>query len=169
MQITPNEIESIEEAGMMNQAPVKLIRTKGGFWIAVGRLKGKNTEEAIGAGSHPAIVKFNLEKQYPDFQPAMMKSEYFSDNEVVERHSHFLSDALRKSGHDIYSVQNGTDIKFHITKHNLEVSSVKANLVEDSLVINELKMGKEFARAMAGAATEKALAIKAKKIKVGAK
>jgi hypothetical protein len=169
MKITPNEIDAIEEAGVLNKEPVKLIRTKGGFWIAVGKPKGKRKEEAIAAGSHPAIVKYNIEKQYPDFEPAMMKSEDLTDTSVVEKHSHFLSDELRKSGHDIYSVQNGPEINFHITKHNLEVSSVKANLVEDSLVINEMKMEKAFARAMAGATTEKALSVNAKKIRVGAK
>jgi hypothetical protein len=169
MQIKPNEIESVEEAGELNKAPVKLIRTKGGFWIAVGKLKGKNKEEAIAAGSHPAIVKYNIEKQFPEFQPAMMKSEDLSDSSVVEKHSHFLSDDLRKSGHDIYSVQNGPEVNFHITKHNLEVSSVKASLIEDALVINEMKMDKSFARAMAGATTEKALSLNASKIRVGAK
>lgn len=167
MNISPNEIDSIEEAGTLDGQTVKLIRTKGGFWIAVGQPKGKIRSEALGAGSHPAIVKYNIEKQYPGFQPIMMKSE-FGQKEVVESHSHFLSDELRKSGHDIYSVQNGPSIDFHVTKHNMKVSTINGNLVEDSLVLAKLDLDKQFARALAGATTEKALASGAAKIKVGA-
>src|SRR5258706_429515 len=101
MKLTPNEIDSIEDAGMLDGAAVKLLRTKGGFWMAVGRPRGKFRDEALAAGSHPAIVRYNLERQFPGFQPAMMKSELASDPSKVERHSHFLSDSLRKSGHDL--------------------------------------------------------------------
>lgn len=167
MNITPQEIDTIEEAGMLDNQPVKLLRTKGGYWIAIGQPKGKLRSEALGAGSHPAIVKFNIEKQYPGFQPIMMKSED-GQRETVEQHSHFLSEDLRKSGHDIYSVQNGPSIDFHVTKHNMKVSTINGNLVEDSLVLDKLNLDKQFARALAGATTEKALASGASKIKVGA-
>lgn len=160
MQITENEIDTIQEAGSLNDAPVKLIRTKGGFWIAVGRAKGKSQDEALAAGSHPAIVKFDLEKRFPGFQPIMMKSAYFNDNAVVEKHSHFLSEDLRKSGHDIYSVQEGNEVNFHITKHNLKVASVVGNFEEDFLIIKELKIPSEFSRGLAGAAVEKAVSCK---------
>lgn len=166
MQIQPNEVESIEEAGMLDGSPVKLIRTKGGFWIAVGKPKGKFREEAVAAGSHPAIVKFNLEKQYPNFQPAMMKSDSFSDTNVVERHSHFLSAELRKSGHDIYSVQNGKNIDFHITKHNVKISTINGSLEDNAIVLKKLDAPKEFARGLAGAATEKAMSCNASTLKI---
>ncbi len=156
MEITPNEIASIEDAGMLNGHPVQLIRTKGGFWIATGRPKGKYRAEAIAAGSHPAIVKFNVEKSFPDYQPAMMKSENFNDGSIVEKHSHFLNQELRKSGHDIYSVQDGKSIDFHITKHNLKVASVNGILEGNYVVINNLDIPKKFAKGLAGAAVEKA-------------
>jgi hypothetical protein len=167
MQVTPNEIDTVEEAGMLDGSPVKMIRTKGGFWICVGRPKGKMREEAIGAGSHPAIVKYNIEKQYPNFQPTMMKSEHFNDNTIVDKHSHFLSEDLRKSGHDIYSVQNDNEINFHITKHFLRVASVGSVLKNGSVEMDQLKFPEEFVRAISGAALEKALACGASKIKVG--
>lgn len=157
MQITPNEIDSVEDCGMLNQAPVKLLRTKGGFWIAIGRSKVGKSEEALSAGSHPAIVKYNLERAFPEFQPAMMKSELFSDSTKVEKHSHFLSDTLRKSGHDVYSVHSGEKIEFHVTKHNAKVSSVTGTLEKGAIVIKEMNVGKEFTRALAGATAEKAL------------
>jgi hypothetical protein len=169
MQLTPNEIDSVEEAGMLNQEPVKLIRTKGGFWIAVGRPKGKLTQEALCAGSHPAIVKYNLEKQYPEFQPSMMKSEFYAENTQVEKHSHFLSDELRKSGHDIYSVQSGNEIEFQITKQNSAVHSVKGNLIDGSLVFTSMNIDKKFTRGLAGATTEKAHACGASKIRLEGK
>lgn len=157
MQITPEEIDTVEDAGMINKSPVKMIRTKGGFWIAVGRLKGKTREEALAAGSHPAIVKYNLEKQFPDFQPSMMKSEHFADSSIVENHSHFLPEDLKKSGHDIYSVQVGPRIDFHITKHNSKISTVNGSLENNFLVIKNLNIPKQFSKALAGAAVEKAL------------
>lgn len=157
MNITPNEIHSIEEAGTIDGHGVKMIRTKGGFWIAVGKPKGKFREEALAAGSHPAIVKFNLEKTYPTFQPALMKSEYFSDNAVVEKHSHFLSEGLRKSGHDIYSVQEGDNVNFHITKHNMKIASVNGVVDKEFLTISHLNIPQEFSRGMAGASVEKAM------------
>lgn len=162
MQITPNEISSIEDAGMLDGNPVKLLRTKGGFFMAIARPKGKLKEEAIAAGSHPAIVRFNIEKQYPDFQPAMMKSQSFSDSNIVDRHSHFLSDTLRKSGHDLYSIQNGSKVDFYLTKHNMNISSIKGNIVQDELILETLKISKDLSLPIASAVAEKALSISKK-------
>lgn len=169
MQITPNEIESIEEAGMLDGSPVKLLRTKGGFWIATGRTRGKMQDEALAAGSHSAIVKYNLEKQYPGFQPAMMKSEISLNPAVVVKHTHFLSEDLQKSGHDIYSIQSGTKIEFQITKHDIKIGEVQATLDKDAILINDIKSTKEFAHALAGATTEKALSCGAAKVKIQGK
>lgn len=170
MQIKANEIASIEEAGTLDERPIKMLRLKGGFYIAVGQPYGKLREEALAAGSHPAIVKYNLAKQYPRFQESMMKSEAFSEADaIVEKHSHFLSDELRKSGHDVYSVQKGPDVSFHVTKQNMKIGEVKGHLQEESIVITKLNAPTEFARALAGAASEKALGCGAKKLKIEAK
>lgn len=166
MQITPNEIESIEDAGLMNGKPVKLIRTKGGFCIAVGTPQGKMREEALAAGSHPAIVKYNMEKQYPMFQPLLAKSEITISPAVVTKHSSFLSDDLKKSGHDVYAIQSGTNIEFQITKHDVKIGSVQATLEKDAIVVNEMKVSKEFSHALAGATTEKAIACGVAKVKI---
>jgi hypothetical protein len=157
MNITPNEVDTIEDAGTMDGNPVKMLRTKGGFWMAVGRPRGRYKDEAIAAGSHPAIVRYQLEKQYPTFQPVMMKSELAIDTSKVVKHSHFLSDSLRKSGHDIFSIQNGADIEFQITKQNMKVHSVETHLQDGAIVFGKVDFGKEFTRAMAGATAEKAL------------
>lgn len=165
MQITPNEIDTIEDAGEMDNSPVKLIRTKGGFWIAVGRKRGQLKEEALAAGSHPAIVRFNLEKQYPDFHPTLAKSENLEIPSVAAKHSHFLSEDLRKSGHDLYSVQTGPNIEFQITKHNVKISSVQGTLENDAIVIGKANAPKEFARALTMASLEKAKSCGADKVK----
>lgn len=166
MNITPNEIAEIEDIGTLDGSPVKMIRTKGGFVIAVGKPKGKMQDEALSAGSHPAIVKYNLEKMHPGFQPSLMKSENFNDSAVVEKHSHYLSNELRKSGHDLYSVQNGTEIDFHITKRQLKVAIVRGQIEGDSIVFKDLSVGKEFSRALAGATVEKAASTGALKVKI---
>jgi len=166
MELTPNEIDVVEDAGMLDGNPVKLIRTKGGFWIACGKPRGKYKDEALSAGSHPAIVKYNLERAFPSFQPAMMKSELLSENVKVEKHSHFLSDSLRKSGHDIYSVESSGKIEFQITKQNAKVYSVESEIKDGALVFGEINVGKEFTRALAGATSEKVLEHKMK-IKIG--
>lgn len=157
MNITPNEIHSIEEAGSLDSAPVKMIRTKGGFWIAVGKRRGKFKEEALAAGSHPAIVKFNLEKQFPTFEPSLKKSESYNDGAIVEKHSHFLPEGLRKSGHDIYSVQEGDCVNFHITKHDSKIAEVNGVMEKQFLIITNLNIPKEFSRGMAGSCVEKAV------------
>lgn len=157
MKITPEEIDTIEEIGMLHKDPVKMIRTKGGFWIAVGRPRNKHREEALSAGSHPSIVKYNLSKLHPDFQPSLMKSETKMDSNIVKNHSHCLPKDLVKSGHDIYSVQNGNNIEFQITKQNVKIGSSDCTLENNSLIIKNININKEFSNALAKAATEKAL------------
>lgn len=169
MQITPSEIESVEDAGMLNGTSVKLVKTRGGFWLAVGRPRGKLQEEALAAGSHPAIVKYNLERQHPDFQPAMMKSELMANASKVEKHSHYLPDSLRKSGHDLYSIQTGSQIEFQVTKQNAKVQSVIGNLEQDTLIFKDMNIDKRFTRALAGATSEKVISCGAKKIRIQGK
>lgn len=166
MQLTPNEIDSVEDAGMLDGNAVKLLRTKGGFWMAIGRPRGKYKDEALAAGSHPAIVRYNLERQFPGFQPSMQKSELNADLSKVEKHSHFLSDSLRNSGHDVYSVQNGDKIEFQITKQNVKIHSVESFVKNGALTFDKMNMGKEFTRALAGATAEKAVQCGVK-IKIG--
>lgn len=165
MQITEKEIKSVEDIGNLNGNPVKLLTCKGGFVIALGRKKGKLQDEALAAGSHPALVKYNLEKENPSYQPNLMKSEGFIQPQV-DKHSHFLSDDLRKSGHDIYSVQDGSKVDFIITKHNVTLSTVKTSIDNGDMVISNLNIPKEFSRALAGATTEKGMACGASKIKL---
>jgi len=160
MQIKPEDIDRVEEAGTLNGDIVKLIRTTGGWWIGIGKKRKQGSPEALAAGSHPAIVKFNMEKQFPEFQPVMMKSEDHLES-TVEKHSHFLTEDLRKSGHDIFSIQTGNEVEFHVTKHNAQVALVTGFVDGEHLTIETLKIPKELTKSLAGASVEKAISIKA--------
>lgn len=159
MNLQPSDIDQVDDAGILDGQPVKMIRTKGGFWMAIH--KGK----VLAGGSHPAIVKHSVSRMHNSFQPAMCKSEGFEDS-IVDQHSHYLSDDLRKSGHDIFSIQTANNVEFQITKNNLKVASVTGSIQDGSLFIDEVNFPKEFSKAMAGATTEKALDCKMKTIKV---
>jgi hypothetical protein len=169
MEIKPDQVDSIEDVGTLDGKPLKMIKLIGGFYMCVGRTKGSIREEALGAGSHPAIVKYNIEKQYPNVQFLMMKSEFLSDGSIVEKHSHHLSESLLKSGHDIYSIQNGTQITFYITKHNANIKMVKGELEKEYIVIKDIDFPKEFTKGISGATVEKAISCNAEKIRLGKK
>lgn len=169
MQLTPNEIETIEDAGMLNNSVVKLIKTKGGFWIAVGRPLGKLQEEALAAGSHPAIVKYNLERQHPTFQPALTKSELLSSPTKVEKHSRFLSEELIKSGHDLFSIQTNDHIEFQVTKQNAKLASAFGSIENGVLVLRDMDIGRQYVKALAGATAEKAISCGAQRIRIQGK
>ena len=169
MKINSSEIVSTEVIGMLNGEPVKLLKTSGGLVIGMGSNRKGAAPEALSCGSHRAIVIWNIEQGHSNFQPAMMKSDSFSEKVSVEKHSHFLSDDLRKSGHDIYSIQKGPVVNFHITKFDLNVSSVKGQIDKKTLILSDLSIPKQFVSAMAGATAEKATSCGVSTVKVGAK
>ena len=166
MKLTEKDIDSIENFGELNGKEVKLLRTKGGFNIVMGIRPGSRSEECLTAGSHPAICRFNMIKQFKNFAPSLMKSSFYNDSSVVENHSHFLSEDLRKSGHEIHSVQSGDQISFHITKHGIKVVDVDTYVQDKMLVFPSLKAPKEFSRGLSGAAIEKAASCGALKLKI---
>ena len=93
-----------------------------------------------------------------------MKSEGI--NLAAESHSHFLSDDLRKSGHDIYSIQNNSGVNFVVTQHNIKVGSADAVIVGDLLWVKTSNISKEFVPSISGAVSEKALSSGLKGVKV---
>ena len=167
MKLNTNEIVSTEEIGILNGQPVKLLKTSGGFVIGMGAKTRGAAPVALSAGSHRDVVIYNIETQYSNFEPAMMKSAEFSEKVVVEKHSHFLPSDLRKSGHDIYSIQKGPIVNFHITKRDVNLVSTKAQIQNQTLVLADLTIPKEFVSAMAAATAEKAVSCGATKVKIG--
>ena len=164
MKIENDQIASIEPFGVLDGKPVNLTRLKGGLNLAT-RVDPKGDEEVLGAASHQAILCYTIEQRYPSFQPAIMKSEGLKL--TAESHSHFLSDDLRKSGHDIYSVQNGTEVNFYITKQNIRVPGAEATseMIGETLFINHLELLPKFSKAFASAVSEKALSVGLKNVK----
>ena len=158
MKISENDIASSEPFGMLDGKPVNLIRTKGGLNLAT------MDNQVLGAASHQAILCYTIEQRFPNFQPMIMKSEGLKL--AAENHSHFLTDSLRKSGHDIYSVQNGNDIEFFVTKQSIKVGSAKASISEGKLMISFLETPNEFVSALSGAVSEKALGCSLTGVKV---
>ena len=158
--IRPEDIDTITDGGILDGQPVKILRTRGGYHMAV--VNGK----VVSGGSHPAIVKHAVSKMFPNFQPALCKSENSGMDAIIDQHSHFLSDSLRKSGYDIYSIQEGTNIEFQVTKHNIKVAGINGSMQDGSLALEEIDFPKEFKKSLAAATTEKAIAVKAKNIKI---
>lgn len=166
MKINQNEIASVQILGTLDGHDIKLIKTRGGLNLAIGP-DGKGGETVMGAGSHQAIVLYNFEKNHPSFHPAIMKSDNFQSS-IAEKHSHFLSDDLRKSGHDIYSVEEGNEISFFITKHDLKLGSIVGFKAGDTLKVSSYdpKLS-SFREPLSYAVSEKTLGCGLKKVKIG--
>jgi hypothetical protein len=163
MKIGKDEIASIEPFGMIDGNPVQLNCLKGGLNLAV--LTNKNGEDSvIGAASHRAILCYSIEQKFPNYHPPIMKSEGLTFN--AESHSHFLTDDLRKSGHDIYSVQEGNSVDFYVTKLNIKVAVINSSVKDNQLVIDSYNLPREFVAGMSGAVSEKALGSGLKGVKV---
>ena len=164
MKILENEIASVEPFGMLNGKVVNLVKTRGGLNLAT-TLNAKNQEDVLGAASHQAILAYTLEQRFSDFQPMLMKSEGLSIPNA-ESHSHFLADDLRKSGHDIYSVQNGNNVDFYITNQNVKVGLAKATISNNALTVESSdNFNHKFVPSLSAAVSEKALSIGLKNVR----
>jgi len=137
--IRPSEIKSVEEIGTLENSPVKMIRTIGGLYVATGRPKGRREDEAIAAGSHPAIVKHNVEKMYgQNYQAHMHKSEGAVEPQVVD-HTAKLEKALVDKGYTLFSVQADAAIDFVLSKSGVEVLKHEAMVKAESIEFQALK------------------------------
>jgi hypothetical protein len=163
MKIEDNQIKSVEPFGIMDGKQVNLVKLVGGLNLAT-TLDAKGQENVLGAASHQAILCYTIEQRYPSFQPMLMKSEGIKLN--AESHSHFLSDDLRKSGHDIYSIRDQGVVDFYITKQNIKVASAQGVVVGDVMLIKSLDSSQEFVPCLSGAVSEKALGMGLKGMKV---
>lgn len=163
MKIEQNQIASVEPFGVLNGKPVNIARLRGGLNLAT-TTDDKGDETVLAAASHQAILAFTLEQRFSGYQPMLMKSEGLTVPKA-ESHSHFLTDNLRKSGYDIYSVQNNNNIDFYITRQNVKVGLAKAVFENDSLSIKNIDIPGEFADGISGAFSEKALSSGFKKVR----
>ena len=161
MKIDNEQIASVEPFGMLNGKLVNITRLKGGLNLAT------IDNDVIGAASHQAILAHNLEQRFSGFQPMIMKSE--RQRLKAESHSHFLTDDLRKSGHDIFSIQNGDKVDFYLTKLNIKVGGAEGSIQNDKLMVANLNLpnqSKETVQAFSAAVSEKALCMGLSKVGV---
>lgn len=135
MKILPNEVESVENIGTLDGAPVHMIRCAGGFYVSMGRPKGKKEDEALAAGSHGAIVKYNVQKNFPDFQPTLAKSEH--DQENVIGFSELLPKDMRDRGYDMYMLEKHEQLQYVLAKHGTIVNSYNAQIKLESIQISK--------------------------------
>lgn len=163
MKIEHDQISSSEPFGMLDGKNVNLVTLKGGLNLAT-TVDAKGVDTVLGAASHRAILSYSIEQRFPRFQPMIMKSEGLKLS--ADKHSHFLTDDLRKSGHDIYSVQDGEEIEFFITKQNIKVASVNCFIKDSFLELQKPTLPKEYLSAMSGALSEKALSSGLKSVRI---
>lgn len=136
MELKPEEVKEIKVIGRLFDNDVKLVKTKGGYNIAIG-LKSKNAKqaEAIAAGGHVAIISHHIQKTFgSDFQPAMFKSEE-ERLEIVEDNTGFLPSEAIAKGMKLYTLSKNNTYTVVLEKHGLSLGEYVMERDVDALVI----------------------------------
>jgi len=170
MEIMPNEIESVKVIGNLHGDDVKLIKTNGGFFVAVGKKnKSSRKAEALAAGSHAGIVNYQVSKQHgKDFQPAIFKSEH-EQLEQVENKSDYLSKSLIDSGIELFILSKNNNLEFILYKHGLTVGKYDTEANNGSLLIKNYSFNTSFfsnLKEEAAQSVAKAMETKMKELKL---
>lgn len=136
MDIRPNEVESVKVIGNLFGDDVKLIKTFGGFFIAVGKKKRSLSKtEPLAAGSHEAIVAHHISKEYgTDFKPAMLKSEQEQIGDVEDNSSYLDSESIQK-GIELFTIKKNNNYEFLIYKQGITLAKYYGEIENQSLVI----------------------------------
>lgn len=174
MEIKPEEVKEIKVIGRLFDNDVKLVKTHGGFHIAVG-VKSKNSKkaEALAAGNHQAIVAHHIQKTFgSDFQPAMFKSEA-EKLEKVEEKTNFLPSSAIEKGMKLYTLSKNHNYTVVLEKHGMLLGEYKLERDGDAFLITDKKFNnsklagedkKSLAKSISGAIEDKAFQIGVKKI-----
>lgn len=155
MDIRADEIDTIKVIGNLNEDQVKLIRMKGGFFLAVGKANKKDKEsKPLAAGSHQGIVLHQIEKEFKkDFEPTMAKSE-LEDIGNLRSLTAFIPKEFSSKGYDMFSLEKNGEIEYVVTKYNFDVASVslfKNSEEFSSVSIKDPKMKQDFSKWIATA------------------
>lgn len=136
MDIQPSEVESVKTIGTLHGDDVKIIKTFGGYQIAVGkRTKSAKKSEALAAGSHAGLVSHQLSKEYgSDFQPAIFKSEH-EQLEKVEVKTEYLPGDMISKGIELFTLTKGSQVDFILVKHGLTLGQYSGQIENKSLVL----------------------------------
>lgn len=129
MEIKPNEVESVKTIGSLFNDDVKLIKTIGGFYVAVGKkTRYKKEVEPLAAGSHFALVNHQIEKEYKsEYQPIVMKSEG-EILPVVEEFTDKLPQHMVNEGFQVYTLTKNDNINLVATKLGVEVANLEGQM-----------------------------------------
>jgi hypothetical protein len=73
--IDQKDVDSCEVVGKLNGEDVKLLKTKGGFHLFIGKKSNREKEVVLTGTSHKAIGMYKLQKEFNGFQPLLKKSE----------------------------------------------------------------------------------------------
>lgn len=131
--LKPEEIDFIEEIGDINGIPVKMIRSIGGFFAASGRGPNDSKDTVLAAGSHGAIVKFELQKKFgKSFREHLNKSESTIQPIVFEK-TNFLAPSLAKKGYSLYSMVTGSDVSMILSYYGDEILKQEGLVKSESL------------------------------------
>ena len=162
MEIKPNEVEEVKVIGKLNGDDVKLVKTHGGFHIAMGKKdKKSNKAEALAAGSHQALVAYQIEKMHgQDFEPTMFKSEAERLPKVEDK-SDMLPDMAKNAGLEVYILSKFNHVDFVICKNNVELAKYETEhsgqemTVKDYSFRSSLSPNKFVSQVLAKAIDEK--------------
>jgi hypothetical protein len=151
--ISPKEIKSVENIGLLDGEPVSMLVTIGGLHVIAGKPKGKQKAEALSAASHGAIAKYNVIKQYGNrFQPALQKSEGQTEPVVHDRTA-LLSKENQQNGFKLYTISTPIQIESVIVRGNDEVvvqtALIKAETLEvqSAIRVSDIEAGRDLNQA----------------------
>jgi hypothetical protein len=145
MNITEKEVERIDIVGKLNGEDVKLVKTFGGLFLAVGK-KSKNgkKDQPLAAGSHQGIVLHQIEKEFGhDFHQKMHKNE--SDiSETIENKTDYLPNDLISKGIELYTVIKKSNIDFVVYRHGLTIGEYNTSIKKNELHIDSFSFKKNY-------------------------
>lgn len=171
MEIKPEEVQEIKIIGKLNGDDVKMIKTYGGFHVAIGK-KEKNSKkaDALAGASHPALVSYQIEKMHgKDFQASIFKSEQ-SEIAKVEDLSDKLPDLAKSSGIEMFVLSKYNNLEFVMCKKGVELAKYEAEYNSDTLTIKKhsyrpsITKNKFIAEEMANAINNKVKSLNLKSI-----
>lgn len=140
MEIKPKEVQEVKVIGRLFDNDVKLVKTHGGFNIAIGvKTKNGKKAEALAAGNHAAIVSHHLEKTFgSDFQPAMFKSEHEKLEKVEEKTSLLSSEAIG-NGMQLYTLSKNHKYSIVLEKFGKSLGEYHMSRDGKALVVEHKK------------------------------
>lgn len=134
--IHPNEISDIEEIGQIQSAPIQLIKTIGGLFIATAQMPGRNEPEVLAQGSHKGIVKYSLEKKFQN----QATFQLIKSNEVappIRDYTEKLPEILAKKGFGLITARNDSGIVAVLNKDGEDVTKFIALKKNEDFYLQE--------------------------------